>query len=234
MAANERAGIHNQVAVRRPDRIDGLTGDERDWRAAVDGNLEQGAALRVAAARHDPFAVRRPVDGGRARRTFDVDGWRQRVRIRAVRRHDREAPLTTLGGDDDSYAEAVARHRRRLGQGALRTLPDFGHESVAEPPHSVACSAGGEKKQRCAREARGQRTRRRQPVRLDIAILDDPMAQRRLPQTGGWVSHGGNDSTPVAAGRHRRIVVEPRKRPARNPGRHIECPQPRSGAVFRA
>ena len=71
-------GIDNQIAFRRPDRIDPLTLDEPGGCTGVDRNHEQRRTLRVAAARDDPRPIRRPVSGPLTGRPLDFDGRGQR------------------------------------------------------------------------------------------------------------------------------------------------------------
>src|SRR4029078_4631785 len=98
-AANCRAAVHNQVALRRPDWIARLIRYEaHGLTAAVYGYLEQPSPLRVVGAGcHNPRTVRRPVGAAAiTSRTLNRDRRGQGSCIRPVRGHHQQPQLALL------------------------------------------------------------------------------------------------------------------------------------------
>ena len=57
MTAHVRPGVYYQAAVRRPHRIDCPAGDQTNWHAAINRNLEQSRTRSVITPRYYPLSV---------------------------------------------------------------------------------------------------------------------------------------------------------------------------------
>ena len=213
LATHDGAAIHNQGSIRRPDRIDHLTGDEANRRAAIHRDLEQPRTLHVSAGCHDPRAVRRPVGAALASRTLYGDGRGQRSCIRAVRRHDRQPQFPLLSGDD-GHAECrrvtrlAAPSTNRWRPSRLRTdcRPGTARGRRPHPDRTSKTATSRRSAVRVPVRSAAHTVERRDPRLVDQAVAHAtgwPWSSSRWPPRAGH-----RDSlTPTSSARGRRSPV---------------------------